>query len=233
MRGYPELKQILELWEQGKSKKNISIITGIPRASVTDCIKRYGTLAQLDAVMRDEVTHLPDFSDTSQKRVYVRPSSVPRPRKYTLEELVEAVAVSYSMAEVMRKLNIRAAGGNYATLKQRIIELGLDTSHFTGKLWSKGKQSGHANRHPLDEILVKDSTYSTTSSTRAFSSIAACRAGWIHGWTTKFRWKLTTSTATGAITGWKTCACSAPTAMRSPPPIAARIRGRWRLMVHS
>ena len=163
MRGYDDLKQILELWEQGESKKSISIITHIPRATVTDCIKRYGTVAQLEAVMRGEATQLPDFSDTNQKRVYARPSFAARPRKYTFDELTEAIATSYSMAEVMRKLDIRAAGGNYATLKQRIIELDLDTSHFTGKLWSKGKQSGHANRHPLEEILVKDSTYSTTS----------------------------------------------------------------------
>jgi transposase len=74
MRTYPELKLILELWEQGMSKKSIAFKTGIPRGTVTDCIKRYGTVGQLEAVMRGESTQLPDFSDTNQKRVYALPS---------------------------------------------------------------------------------------------------------------------------------------------------------------
>jgi len=50
------------------------------------------------------------------------------------------VQESYSIAEVLRKCNIIAAGGNYSVAKQRIARLGLNTSHFTGKLHSKGKK---------------------------------------------------------------------------------------------
>jgi hypothetical protein len=50
MRTYGELKRILELWEEGHTKKGISILTGIPRATVRDCISRYGSVAQLEAL---------------------------------------------------------------------------------------------------------------------------------------------------------------------------------------
>ncbi len=46
----PELKQILELWEQGWAKKNISIELGIPRATVRDCITRYGSVERLNSM---------------------------------------------------------------------------------------------------------------------------------------------------------------------------------------
>src|SRR5262249_27339803 len=48
MRNYDEYKQILELWELGINKKAISRYTGIPRATIHDCINRYGTIAELD-----------------------------------------------------------------------------------------------------------------------------------------------------------------------------------------
>jgi 5-methylcytosine-specific restriction endonuclease McrA len=76
------------------------------------------------------------------------------------------VSVSYSFAEVLRRLDVRPAGGNYAVLKQRIKELGLDTSHFTGKLWLKGKKNHTAQRRALEEILVEDSTYTSTHKLR-------------------------------------------------------------------
>lgn len=40
---------ILELWEQEPNKKKIARITGIPRATVTECIQRYGSPAGLEA----------------------------------------------------------------------------------------------------------------------------------------------------------------------------------------
>ena len=48
MRSYDEYKQILELWELGINKKAIARYTGIPRATVRDCINRYSTLEQLN-----------------------------------------------------------------------------------------------------------------------------------------------------------------------------------------
>lgn len=52
---------------------------------------------------------------------------------YTNEQFIEAVSNSLSIAEVCRKLGIVAVGGNYRTVKNKISELNLDTSHFTGQ----------------------------------------------------------------------------------------------------
>jgi hypothetical protein len=49
MRSYDEYKAILELWEAGINKKAISRITGIPRATVHDCINHYLTVDGLEA----------------------------------------------------------------------------------------------------------------------------------------------------------------------------------------
>lgn len=48
MRTYEEYKKILELWERGFPKKRIAIITSIPRATVRDCIERYGDIEGLE-----------------------------------------------------------------------------------------------------------------------------------------------------------------------------------------
>lgn len=56
---------------------------------------------------------------------------------YTFNDLKEAVQQSFSISEVCRKLNCV----NIPYRVRRDIEkFNLDTSHFTGKLWSKGKQ---------------------------------------------------------------------------------------------
>lgn len=52
--------------------------------------------------------------------------------KYTKEELQEIVSSSLSIAEVLRKMGVIAAGGNYKTLHVKIKEYDIDTSHFTG-----------------------------------------------------------------------------------------------------
>ncbi|MAS35837.1 MAG: transcriptional regulator [Anaerolineaceae bacterium] len=48
MRDYEEYRLILGLWEQGESKLAISRATGIPRATVRDCINRYQSVSCLE-----------------------------------------------------------------------------------------------------------------------------------------------------------------------------------------
>lgn len=38
----------------------------------------------------------------------------------------------------MRKLGLKAVGSNYNTVKKKIKEYNLDTSHMTGKVWNQG-----------------------------------------------------------------------------------------------
>lgn len=85
--------------------------------------------------------------------------------RYSDELLTSIVADSYSIAEILRKLNIVPAGGNYSTVRIKIKKLNLDTTHFTGMLWSKGRtKSDHLSLRnksansviPLDQVLIKD-----------------------------------------------------------------------------
>lgn len=51
--------------------------------------------------------------------------------RHTESALREAVAVSRSIKEVVRRLGINPVGGNHAHISRRIRALGIDTSHFT------------------------------------------------------------------------------------------------------
>lgn len=78
---------------------------------------------------------------------------------YTKEKLQAAVFESYSIAEVCRKLGIKAAGGNYTTLKQKFIEFDIDISHFRGQGWNIGLAMKPNPKKPLSKILIANSSY--------------------------------------------------------------------------
>ncbi len=61
-----------------------------------------------------------------------------RIRRWTDEELKLAVSQSRSVRSVLKKLNLIPAGGNYAQIRNRIKDLKIDDSHFTGKGWNVG-----------------------------------------------------------------------------------------------
>lgn len=77
-------------------------------------------------------------------------------RKWTDDEFIKAVKSSYTIAEVMRKLNLAKSGGGYPLIKKHVARLGLDTSHFTGKASGRGG----CKTKSLDEILVENSSFS-------------------------------------------------------------------------
>lgn len=84
-------------------------------------------------------------------------------RKWTDEQFIEAVASSLSYAEVIRKLGLKPAGSNYDTVKRKISELNLDTSHMRGQAWNQGdKYRPVKQAKSLSEILVEHSTYIST-----------------------------------------------------------------------
>ena len=55
-------------------------------------------------------------------------------------EIYDIIKESYSISQVLNKLGLKAAGGNYRTFDRFVKINNIDTSHFTGQLWSKGKQ---------------------------------------------------------------------------------------------
>lgn len=80
-------------------------------------------------------------------------------RKWTDEQFIEIVAANYSIAGVIKALGLVPAGGNYTTVNNKIKELNLDTSHFTGRGWNIGLKFKPKKAKPLSEILVEDSNY--------------------------------------------------------------------------
>lgn len=77
---------------------------------------------------------------------------MPKHRKYTKELLEEAVANSTSVAGVVRYLGRPLAGGTQAHVARKIKDFGIDTSHFLGQAWSRGKTL--PPKKSKDEILI-------------------------------------------------------------------------------
>ena len=80
-------------------------------------------------------------------------------RKYTIEQVKEAVKNSLSIANVLRLLNLRPVGGNYKTIKTIITNNNIDTSHFTGQGWNIGLKFRPQKEFTNDEIFKENSTY--------------------------------------------------------------------------
>jgi 5-methylcytosine-specific restriction endonuclease McrA len=96
---------------------------------------------------------------------------MPKNRSWTDEELVAAVARSFSYRMVLVELKLIPAGGNYDQIKKRIGILNIDNSHFTGSRWNVGvrrKRTRYGQR--LSELLVENSDYQSFKlKTRLFS----------------------------------------------------------------
>jgi len=59
--------------------------------------------------------------------------------KYSIEQLTLAIKSSISLRQTLLKLNVAPFGGNYDVLRKAIKHFNLDTSHFIGQVWNKGK----------------------------------------------------------------------------------------------
>lgn len=88
-------------------------------------------------------------------------NKVMRKRSWTPEQLRDAIDHSSSYRQVLIKLRLREAGGNYEQLKRYVHELGLDVTHFKGKSWNKGLRGIRRSQIPLEEILIKNSFFQT------------------------------------------------------------------------
>lgn len=81
----------------------------------------------------------------------------------TDEEFRRAVAGSLSVRQVLSRIGLVPAGGNYKTVHDRIKRLGLDTSHFTGAGWNVGPRYRDIGQpFTWDGLLVENSTYAST-----------------------------------------------------------------------
>lgn len=88
-------------------------------------------------------------------------------KHWTDEQFIEAVRTSLSYAQVLEKIGLRVAGSNYDTVKRKIKELQLNTSHMTGKAWNQGARSRVIRpARPLSEVLVEHSSWINSNNLR-------------------------------------------------------------------
>jgi hypothetical protein len=88
--------------------------------------------------------------------------NVMRKSKYDKQTLSMVVRKAKSIADVLRHFGLSPSGGMHRLMKSRIVEHGLDVSHFTGSRWSKGRKLGEnyfRTQKPLESILVCNSVY--------------------------------------------------------------------------
>lgn len=117
---------------------------------------RYDTLRRHIVRLGIDASHLPRSGQGGSRRRY----------PWTDEELVEAVRLSDSIAEVLRRLGCPQTGGHHRAISGKILNRGLDTSHFVGQSWARGRTRPYRPVMSLDEILVVNSTYTSTATLR-------------------------------------------------------------------
>ena len=72
-------------------------------------------------------------------------------RKYTVEQLKEAVKTSHSYRQALKKLGVAPYGGNYDVIRKAIFHFEIDSSHFRGQGWNKGQKFGF--KKPIEDYL--------------------------------------------------------------------------------
>ena len=85
---------------------------------------------------------------------------MPKHNKYTKQQLETIISESRSISQVLKSLGLRVAGGNYQTIRDKIVEFELDTSHFSGQGWSANKKL--SPKRPIQDYL--DNKYKIKSS---------------------------------------------------------------------
>ncbi|MHB1865294.1 MAG: hypothetical protein ACYCPS_04020 [Candidatus Saccharimonadales bacterium] len=83
---------------------------------------------------------------------------MPDRRSWTYKQLEEAVNTSKSYRQVIIKLGLIPAGGNYVQVQNRVKLLKLNTDHFLGMGWNLGIRYKSIHRVPLKELLKNGST---------------------------------------------------------------------------
>lgn len=84
---------------------------------------------------------------------------MPRKRRWTDEQFIDAVRGGRSVRSVLIALGLHPTGANYKAVHDAVARLALDTSHWKGQGYLKGQSHNFSRRTPLHEILVENSTF--------------------------------------------------------------------------
>jgi hypothetical protein len=61
-------------------------------------------------------------------------------KRYTDNDIRKYAAEVTSMAQLLTKLGLKVAGGNFNNIRRKLQQLGLSCDHWTGQAWSKEKR---------------------------------------------------------------------------------------------
>ena len=75
--------------------------------------------------------------------------------KYDRQILENAVKTCTSIAQVLRKLEIKQSGGSHSYITDRLEKFGIDTSHFLGQAINRGKKSNR-RKEPKEILIYKE-----------------------------------------------------------------------------
>jgi hypothetical protein len=76
-------------------------------------------------------------------------------RKYTKQLLSKLAAESFTVADILRKLELKQTGCNNAHIKRRLVEYQIDISHFLGSAANCGKNHKGRTKRVSKDILVQ------------------------------------------------------------------------------
>ena len=82
-------------------------------------------------------------------------------KNYTDEDFIEAWTTSGSIRQVLNKLGLVEAGGNYACAKKRAETLNLTKEHMHGQSWNRGRT--HGPKRPLEVYLSNEFNITSNS----------------------------------------------------------------------
>jgi hypothetical protein len=85
-------------------------------------------------------------------------------KEYTNEDIIKYTKQVENINQLLGKLNLKQAGGNFANIKRKLQELNIDCSHWQNtkdrQAWSRGKQlkdwSKYAKIESLKPHLIKE-----------------------------------------------------------------------------
>ena len=85
--------------------------------------------------------------------------------EYDKDLIEEIVKESVSIAEVLKKLDLKKSGGSYKKIKKIISDYEISTEHFLGQSWLRGRESNtrHTKKSFIEEVLCENGMGWTTN----------------------------------------------------------------------
>lgn len=81
-------------------------------------------------------------------------------RNYTDEDIIKHASEAKNMSDLLKRLGLRVAGGNFNNMRRKLQSLGLECDHWQGQAWNKDKRlkdwSKYTKLSSLKPHLIKE-----------------------------------------------------------------------------